>query len=127
MWEMDAYVTFHLKKRIWDSFLDKEAALASAQRLIAILPYKEPLTEPWPERIKQACFEIAIAYADGVDMNKEYRLLSKTTHGYGPLRQQRDTSMVEWYIPMGIPSFEAAQLLAPYLDLSTDVALERVS
>ncbi len=128
IWEMDQYMSKHLKRKVWTIFEDKDAALATAERLIRNLPIDLPETaQEWPDDIKEAVFECAVAFADGVDPDKEYRLLSKTTHGYGPLRQQRDTSMIEQYLAMGIPSYEAWRILSKYLPVSESVRLERVT
>ena len=121
---IEEYVLSHLKKHVWDRFPNQLAALASAERLIGLLPLTGEIDD---EDYKIAAFEIAIAFADGIDPEKEYRLLSQQTHGYGPMRQQKNTEMVEEYLAYGIPSLTAWQILAPYIQRPTTVALERTS
>lgn len=125
--EMGDYVLYHLKKRVWDRCTEKEACIATAERILAKLPLKADLPDPLTDDFKKAIFEMAIAFADGIDVDKEYRLLSRTTHGYGPLRQQKNTNMVEEYLAMGIPCYEAWRLLSPYITTIKRVDLERVS
>lgn len=137
--EADAYLLYSLKKRVWDIFIDKEAALVSATRIIMNLPLKvETLTileEHLSEvedvvidsKIKEACIEIALSLADGIDPEMEYRQLAKTTQGYGPLRQTKNTEMVEQYLAMGIPCLNAWVRLLPFLKVDRLVVLERTS
>lgn len=137
--EATTYIQFHMKKRVWDNFVDHPAALVSATRIIMNLPLKpviqatltdylnEEENSTIPEKIKEACIEIAIALADGIDPEMEYRQLSKTTQGYSSLRQQKNTEMVEEYLAMGVPSLAAWQRLLSYLKIDSSVVLERVS
>jgi len=140
--EANAYLQYHLKKRIWDYFLEQESALVSATRIIDNLPLKsvidgvEITTRPIPidqlsansqRLIKEGCIEIALALADGIDPDMEYRQLTKTTQGYSVLRQQKDTDMVEDYLAIGIPSFPAWTRLMRFVNLSRNVSLERIS
>ncbi len=127
MIEMEDYVLYHLKKRVWDRCTEQEACLATAERVLNRLPLKEDVPDPLTDDFKEAIFEMALAFADGVDVDKEYRLLSKTTHGYGPLRQQKNTAMVEEYLALGIPCYEAWRLLSPYMQTYKQVDLERIS
>jgi len=140
--EADQYLDFHMKKRIWVYFEDKTSALVSASRIIDNLPIKsvidgiEITTRPLPidqfapesqRLIKEGCIEIALALADGIDPEMEYRQLTKTTQAYSVLRQQKNTEMMEPYIALGIPSFAAWTRLMRFIDLSRTVDLERVS
>ena len=136
--EADNYLIYSLKKRVWAIFEYKLEALVSATRIIMNLPLKSEIqatlqtylnqeSDEIPTQIKEACIEIALALADGIDPEMEYRQLTKTTQGYSSLRQQKNTEMVEEYLAMGIPSLAAWKLLIPYLKLSRSVALERVS
>ncbi len=127
MVEMEEYVAWHLKKRVWDRCTDQEVCLATAQRVLNRLPLKAELPDPLTQDFKEAIFEMALAFADGVDTDKEYRLLSRTTQGYGPLRQQKNTAMVEEYLALGIPCYEAWRILSPYMQTHRQVDLERVS
>jgi hypothetical protein len=137
--EADTYLEYSLKKRVWNNFQEQMSALVSATRIIMNLPLKQAtLTEltdylnevensTIPEAIKEACIEIALALADGIDPEMEYRQLTKTTQGYGPLRQTKDTTMVEQYLAVGVPSLAAWTRLIPYLNIADIVVLERVS
>ena len=122
--EIDEYLLFHMKKRIWDNCTEKETALIHAERLLGRVPLTREMSEA--DR-KEAIFEIAIALADGIDPEREYRLLAKTTNGYGPVRQQRDTTMQEENTLYGIPSMDAWRIISKYIDPRTCVRLERDS
>ena len=127
--EMDDYMLSHLKKRVWDRCTEEQAeiCIATAVRILNHLPLKADLPDPLTDDFKEAIFEMAVAFADGVDVDKEYRLLSRTTHGYGPLRQQKNTGMVEEYLALGIPCYEAWRRLSPYTSTLKQVDLERIS
>lgn len=125
--EIEDYVLFHLKKRVWDRCTEKEACLATAERILARLPLIDDLPDPLTQDFKDALFEMAIAFADGIDTDKEYRLLSRSTHGYGPLRQQKNTLLTEEYLAIGIPCYEAWRILSPYINKTKRVDLERIS
>ena len=80
-----------------------------------------------PQEIIEACMEIALAYADGVDANQEFLALNLTTHAVGSIREERNVNMSPRMLACGIPSYEAWVLLEPFLENRTSFALRRAT
>ncbi len=140
--EAELYLEYHLKKAIWDNSTadEQRSALVTATRSIDRLPFKGyPTSETQklrfprdgavsvPNSIKEACIELAVILLEGVDIEQEYRALSRSVNTYGPIKQQKDTSRMEAHIAAGIPSFEAWCRLLPYIRQTGSVTLERNS
>lgn len=69
-----------------------------------------------PDDIVNACCECAKAFLDGVDIDQEIRRSRVESQGFASVRQsyQRNASPLPWILA-GIPSYQAWQLLQPYL------------
>jgi hypothetical protein len=80
-----------------------------------------------PDDIKLACFECAIAFLDGVDMEMEQKNLGMTSDAFSGARATYDSNFVEEHIRAGIPSSEAWALLGPYLRDPREVVISRAS
>ena len=80
-----------------------------------------------PADIKAACCEIAIKLLDGVDVDEEAELVSKTSQGYGGARSTYDRSFVPEWKAAGIPSPRAWALLKPYVRDYHTINLSRVN
>jgi len=79
-----------------------------------------------PADIKYACFECAIAFLDGVDMELEQKNLGMTSDAFSGARATYDSYFVEEHIRAGIPSGEAWALLGPYLRDPREITISRV-
>jgi len=79
-----------------------------------------------PNDIKLACFECALAFLDGVDMELEQKNLGMTSDAFSGARATYDSHFVEEHIRAGIPSGEAWALLGPYLRDPRELVISRV-
>ena len=70
-----------------------------------------------PQRVKDACCEIAFAILDGYDPDQEVRALATVSEGVGPLsiRATYDRTQAPEWVLAGVPTPTAWQLLRPYL------------
>lgn len=110
----------------------KEMALAHATKIIEALSFRglkvtttQVLSWPrilisgaapeFPQEIRDACCEIALALLNGIDPEKEFRNVSKIRQGYGSLGHAKDTNLIDRNFVNGVPSMSAWNLLHPYL------------
>lgn len=68
-----------------------------------------------PGAIEVACYEIALCFLNGVDMDIEARNLSVASQGYAGARVAYDRSSIQEHLRAGIPSAYAWSILRPYL------------
>ena len=79
-----------------------------------------------PADIKLACFECALAFLDGVDMELEQKNLGMTSDAFSGARATYDSHFVEEHIRAGIPSGQAWSYLYPYLRDPREIVISRV-
>lgn len=80
-----------------------------------------------PNDIKLACFECALAFLDGVDMELEQKNLGMTSDAFSGARATYDSYFVEEHIRAGIPSGEAWAYLYPYLRDPRELTISRAT
>lgn len=141
--EADNYFAVLLQGKKWktQSLADKQMALKSATLLIDNLNFVGDKTDEdqalefprdgdttIPDKIKKACFEIAMALLKKVDLERERDNLFKSTRGYGQFRSENGTpeSVQPWFVA-GIPSSYAWDYLRPFLRPRDEVTLLRVN
>ena len=81
----------------------------------------------YPQDIKNACAEIALALLDGVDPELEFDNLRMKSQAYGVVRSTYDSDRAPEHYVAGIPSSIAWRFLKPYLRNVFTVNLNRVS
>jgi hypothetical protein len=122
-----AYFQLLIFKDAWEdaSKLEKEKALIMSSNAIRQLSLMEFTTTP--QDIKDATCENAFALLDGRDPEMELENLAMVNQQYGNIRStyNRDISME--HIEAGIVSSAAWRLIKPYLDVSKQLKLSRVS
>jgi len=79
-----------------------------------------------PPDIERACYECALAYLDGVDMELERKNIGMTSDAFSGARATYDLHFVEEHIRAGIPSAEAWGYIRPYLRDPREIDLRRV-
>ncbi len=82
--------------------------------------------DPIPQDLKDAACELAFAYLDGIDPEKEFENLSMISQGYANVRSTYDRSIRQEHIESGVVSIKAWQLIKPYLDVSKELKISRV-
>jgi hypothetical protein len=134
----DNYLNGRLFNEAWfaASSTKKLQCIVTATRIIETLSFRglkettdQPLSWPriletgsdptTPTEIYNACCEIALALASGINPENEFRNVNKTSQGYGALRTTKDTTMVDPHLVHGIPSITAWNIMRPYL---TDIS-----
>lgn len=80
-----------------------------------------------PQRVKDACFEIAQALLAGKDPEQDLENLSAISEGYSSARTTYTRAVVPQHFTAGIPSFTAWQYLKPLLVDVRRVRIRRVS
>lgn len=125
--DAETYFSLLLWKDAWEdaSNLEKEKALVMSSKAInqlALMDY-----DSIPQDIKDATCENAFMLLDGKDPEMELELLTMVNQQYGNIRStyNRDVSME--HIEAGIVSVVAWRLIKPYLDVSKQIKLSRVS
>jgi hypothetical protein len=128
--EGDEYFANRLGADIWfnASYDDKNKALIMATQAIDHLKYQgvqlvegqsnEFPRDLWPitpDDIKFACFEIAIRYLDGADVEQEMRNLNVESRTYAQVKTVWDRKIWMDALRAGIVSFQAWFYLRPYL------------
>lgn len=137
----DTYFSTRLKTAPWDDATsdEQDRALTMATRIIDNLNFLGDKADEeqdnqfprgddteTPTAIKQATCEIALALLDGVDPDKEYENLFKTSNAYGGVRTTFDGDAVPEYFAAGVPSFSAWKLILPFLRDPRGLKLRRV-
>jgi len=140
--EAQEYFDGRLNTDAWDDAItgDKTKALEQATTTIDRLNFRGSKTSSTqanqfprdddttvPNDIKNASFEIALAFLDGVDPEMEYENLSMISQGYANVRSTYDRSNVPLHIVAGVPSSVAWRFLVPYLRDAFSVDLSRIS
>jgi hypothetical protein len=140
----DNYLNGRLFNEAWfaASSTKKLQCIVTATRIIETLSFRglkettdQPLSWPriletgsdptTPTEIYNACCEIALALASGINPENEFRNVNKTSQGYGALRTTKDTTMVDPHLVHGIPSITAWNIMRPYLtDISCAVLFQ---
>lgn len=98
----------------------KHILIATCQRLPCdVIPFE----------ILAAQFEIAKAFNDGFDLEREMRGLRVISRGYSSVRTTYDPKSIPLWLEYGIPSFRAWTYLLAYLDRDSDgrIKIHRVS
>jgi hypothetical protein len=125
--EAEDYFSLLLWNSAWEdaSELNKEKALIVSSKAIRQLALMTFTTVP--QDIKDAVCENAYALLDGKDPEMEFENLTMVNQQYGNIRStyNRDVSMP--HIEAGIVSMTAWRLIEPYLDVSKQLKLSRVS
>jgi|TARA_R110000751_G_scaffold64254_6_gene132157 hypothetical protein len=68
-----------------------------------------------PDEIKNACYECARAFLDGIDPEMEGELETSVSATIGPVRERKVSNRIAMYRKHGIPSIVAWRLLFPFL------------
>jgi len=125
--DANSYFQLLLFKDVWEdaSNLEKEKALIMSSKAIGQLSLMD--FDTTPQDIKDATCENAFALLDGRDPEMELEQLAMVNQQYGNIRStyNRDVSME--HIEAGIISSVAWRLIKPYLDVSKQIKLSRVS
>lgn len=81
-----------------------------------------------PQVIKEASFLIAYALLiDGADVNADFASLGISSEGHSSVRVSYNTDRLLPHIAAGIPSYEAWQLISPFLQENNEIEISRVS
>lgn len=138
----DTYFGERLNSEVWETAIpgDRIKALIMATRAMDMLNYVGIKTDSdqsnqfprgedtdVPADILMACYECALAFLDGVDMNMEMEQLSVASDAYSGVRTTYNAHVFEERVKAGIPSSNAWALLVPYLVDPREVTLSRVS
>lgn len=139
--EANNYFAVLLQGKKWKSFSsdNKLLALKSATLLIDNLNFAGDKTDEGqtlefprdgdvvvPDKIKKACFEIAMALLRKIDLERERDNLFTTARGYGQfLKENRHPESVQPWIVAGIPSSVGWDYLIPFLRPRTELTLLR--
>jgi hypothetical protein len=141
-YDADVYFTTRLNSELWDKQSEdrKTAALTTATRYIDTLNFAGSKTDSVqalefprggdlvvPQRIKDACCEIAYALLDGRDIEYEGELLENSALGMGDNRQVSDTDVINLAKVHGIPSRLAWDMLLPCLQSGSEITISRVN
>jgi len=135
----DNYFSQSLNNDAWDDSTvnRRERALSTATKAIDKLnfegvkndqlqnlqfPRNDDLTIPLD--IEYACYELAVALLDGVNVEQEAQTIGVISESYSGVRTTYDGSYVNEHIRAGIPSIVAWEYLKPYL---RDPRLMRIS
>jgi hypothetical protein len=139
--EGDIYFLNKLLTEPWDSATEEQhnRALSEATILIDQLRFSGSKTDPEqllefprngetevPQKIKNACFEIAFSLLDGVSTDLEHQNLAITSDGYSSVRATYNRITVPEHFASGIPSRLAWLFLRPFLADVQAVKLRRV-
>ena len=140
--EADAYMLTRLATDPWDdaSSANQQKALAWATSLMdnlnfvggrtdtdQELQFPRDYDDDYPQAIKDACSELALALLDGKDPEQEYENMRMITMGYANVRSTYDPLNQYEHIAAGIPSILAWTKLRPYLRDGKTIRLSRVS
>ena len=119
--------------------IDKMRALIMSAKAIDQLNFSGEKTDPTqvlqfpryddedtPTEVQEACFECALAFLDGVDLEYEKEALNVTEQRIGGVKVSYDSKVPPEHIIAGIPSYKAWLLLKPYLRSPDDIELYRV-
>lgn len=139
--DANTYLADNLFKAAWDDADNptRETALRHATRIIDSCRYKYssvstthafPLVGQTdvPNEVKEACVDIAIVLLEGVNPEELIEGLEIIKHKVGPIEMTKDPKAVAvlQHRYLGIPSFRAAQKLAPYLLLELPSSVMKV-
>ena len=80
-----------------------------------------------PGEIEVACYEIALCFLNGFDLETETRNLSVTSQGYAGARTSYARDFIQDHLRAGIPSALAWSILRPYLNDPQRIKLTRSS
>lgn len=125
--DADSYFNLLLFKEAWDdaSDLEKQKALVMSSKSINQLSLMD--FDTIPQDIKDATCENAYALLDGRDPEMEFENLSMVSQQYGNIRSTYNRDIRMEHIEAGIVSTAAWRLIVPYLDVSKQLKLSRVS
>ena len=80
-----------------------------------------------PTALKEACFLIAYALLiDGEDINADFATLGVSSEGHSSIRVSYNNRLLP-HIAAGVPSFEAWQMISPFLQENNEIEISRVS
>lgn len=140
--EAETYFGERLNTRAWDTAVisDRTKALLMATRAIDRLnfsgsknSYTQELQFPRgddttvPSDIKYACFELALAFLDGVDLEQEANSVNVASDAFSGVRTTYDGDTYAEHMRAGIPSIVAWQYLKPYLRDPREILISRVN
>jgi len=138
----ETYFGERLNTQAWDTAIisDREKALKMATRTIDRLnfagekydsiqesQFPRGLDLTVPVDIECACYEIALALLDGIDMEQEALGLGIVSDAFSGVRTTYDDAMFHDHLRAGIPSIIAWDYLKPYLNDPRQIILSRVS
>lgn len=130
-----------LNTTAWDNATStrKDKALLEATRIIDNLNYKGAMAidtqehqfprgtdTVYPQDIKDACCEIALALLDDIDPEIEFQNLRISTTTYADVKVNYDRSTLPANILAGVPTMRAWRLLLPYLRDPRNITLVKV-
>jgi hypothetical protein len=136
--------TARLVTDAWDALENakKDVALQQATDVLENLSYQGEMTEATqdlqfprggdtviPTPIKNACCEIAYAFADGIDLEYEYDNLRMVSQGFANVRStyKSDPAVLPEHHLNGVPSIVAWRLIKPFLRPMDALTIERTS
>lgn len=140
--DADNYFYAHPKYDLWSDLeqIQKWRYLVAATRIvdrlnfvgqkandIQSLQFPRDIATEVPIPIVQAAYEIALAFAEGLDPDVEARNLSVTSQGYAGSKTDYERAFVADHLRAGVPSHGAWLLLCPYLRDPHAVDIVRVS
>lgn len=123
----DTYFSERLNTSIWEMSIvsDRTKAMLMATKAIDRLNYANVKTAELqfprgddtvvPVEIEYACYEIALALLDGVDVDQEAQTIGVMSETYSGVRSTYDGDYVNHHIRAGIPSIIAWDYLKPFL------------
>lgn len=138
----EQYFSERLGTRAWDTavILDRTKALLMATRAIDRLNFagslhsdSQELQFPRgddttvPVDIEFACYELALAFLDGVDLEQEANSVNVASDAFSGVRTTYDADTYAEHMRAGIPSIVAWQYLKPYLRDPREILLSRVN
>jgi len=141
--EADEYFSeTRLDTTTWDALTatEKEITLVIATRAIDRLAYKgskadedqeqefpRGTDEEVPQQIKDACAELAFAYAEGRDVKTESENVHVTSRKFGPVSiTMKPDGLYREHLAAGIISLEAWYMLLPFLRNIDQIQVNRV-
>ncbi len=80
-----------------------------------------------PKDIEYACYELALAFLDGVDLEQEAQSVGVASDAFSGVRTTYDGDSYAEHMRAGIPSIVAWQYLKPYLRDPREIVISRVN
>lgn len=140
--EADEYFSKRLNSDVWENAVinDREKSLYMATAAIDKLNFAgfkatdtQELQFPRvgdtvvPQEIEYACYECALAFLDGVNLEQEAQTIGVLTESYTGVRTAYDESHLNEHLRAGIPTIDAWSYLKPFLRDAQQIIFNRIS